>query len=92
MEDLTVQLGSEALALVGLIAVIVQQCKRSTYLMAVKEKMPVFVMAAIVLGIVAAYFQEMPNFVIAGTMMGLMASGAYSASKNNKNPAGRNGK
>jgi hypothetical protein len=75
------QLGPEALALVGIIAVLVQQCKRIPYFVALKEKIPIFIIISLALGIAAAHHQEIENPIIAGLMMGLMAAGAYSATK-----------
>jgi hypothetical protein len=84
MENLSTELGPEALALVAIIGVLVQQCKRVPRIVAMKEQVPIFVIIAIGLGITAAYQQSIPNPIVAGVMMGLMAAGAYSTTKNGK--------
>lgn len=84
MENFSTELGPEAMFLVGIIAILVQHLKRFEFLSNLKEKMPVFVVAAIALGLAAAYYAGIPNPVVAGVMMGLMSSGAYSAAKNGK--------
>ena len=76
--DLEVQLTTEAMVLVTIIGVLVQQCKRVQYFETIKEQMPIYVIIAIVLGMVAAYLQKIPNPYVTGVVMGLMAAGAYS--------------
>ena len=81
--ELTTELGPQALALVAVIAVLVQQLKRIPYVVSLKEKLPIFVICSMALGIAAAHYQGIVNPIVAGIVMGLMASGAYSAAKNN---------
>lgn len=78
------ELSAEALVLVGLITILVQQLKFIPFLVKLKGKFPIFVAAAIALGIGAAYMQVMPNPVFAGVLMGLMSAGVYSGVKNGK--------
>lgn len=78
---------ANTVAMVGIIAALVQQFKRVTYLTSLQQHFPVFVLLSIILGVGAAFYIQTPNPIIEGIMMGLTACGAYSASKkvvNNK--------
>lgn len=78
------ELSAEAMVLVGVIGVLVQQLKLVPIIVRLKAHFPVFIVAAMLLGVVAAYQQGITNPIIAGIMMGLMAGGAYSVVKNGK--------
>lgn len=72
---------ANTVAMVGIIAALVQQFKRVPYLTKLQSHLPVFVLLAILLGIGAAFYIDAPNAIIEGVMMGLTACGAYSAAK-----------
>lgn len=79
--NLEVELSSEALMLATIIGVLVQQCKRVQYFESIKDQVPIYVIVAIVLGMVAAYSQKIPNPYVTGVVMGLIAAGGYSVAK-----------
>ena len=82
MDNFATELSAEAMALVGVIAVIIQQVKGIKPIEDLKARVPnIYNIVSMGLGIGAAYMLAIPNPIIAGIMMGLMASGAYSATK-----------
>ena len=82
MDNFATELSAEAMALVGVIAVIIQQVKGIKPIEDLKARVPnIYNILSMGLGIGAAYMLAIPNPIIAGIMMGLMASGAYSATK-----------
>lgn len=85
MIDLTTQLGEKAMILVPIIAVLVNEFKRSKWIIALKDKLPIFTLLSIALGIGGAYLQTIPNPIVAGIIIGLVSSGVYSAAKVPKN-------
>lgn len=73
------------MALVGVIAVVVQQLKGIKPIEDLKAKVPnIYNIISMGLGVGAAYLLAIPNPIIAGITMGLMASGAYSATRKGK--------
>ncbi len=81
VEGLDVQLSAEAMVLVTVIGILVQQCKRVAYFESLKEQMPIYVVIAIALSMVAAYLEKLPNPHVTGVVMGLMAAGGYTVAK-----------
>lgn len=75
------ELGEQAMVLVAVITVIVQQCKRVPSLVALKDRFPVFAIVAVVCGIAGAHYRNIENPIIAGIMIGMMAAGVYSTAK-----------
>jgi hypothetical protein len=72
---------ANTVAMVGIIAALVQQSKRVKWFVDLQEKIPIFVMISIALGVGAAYYIGAPNAIVEGVIMGLTACGAYSATK-----------
>lgn len=88
MEELLTQLnpligayGPRAATLAGLIVVIIQQLKRSSWLDALAQKHPVWEMLAYVLGVAGAYAYPLPNPIIVGIIVGVMANAGYKTGK-----------
>ena len=79
---------ANTVAMVGIIAALVQQLKRIPILTKLQSQLPVFVICSLILGIGAAYYIKAPNAIIEGIIMGLTACGAYSATKKNGKPVG----
>ena len=88
MIDLTTQLNEKAMILVPIIAVLVQEFKRSPWIAKLADKIPIYTLIAAALGVGGAFLQGLGNPVVTGIMIALMASGAYSAAKvaNGKTP------
>ena len=86
--DLTTQLNEKAIVLIPIVAVLVNEFKRSKWIVALQDKLPIFTLISIALGIGGAYLQAIPNPIVAGLIIGFMASGVYSAAKlpNNDKP------
>jgi len=81
MIDLSTELSEKAIILVPIVAVFVNELKRSEWIISLQKKLPIFTLLSIALGIGGAYLQSVPNPIMAGVIVGLMASGIYSASK-----------
>ena len=82
MDSFATELSAEAMALVGVIAVIIQQVKGIKPIENLKTRVPnIYNILSMGLGVGAAYMLAIPNWPIAGIIMGLMASGAYSTTK-----------
>jgi len=81
MIDLTTQLGEETMILIPIVAVLVNEFKRSEWIIALQDKLPIFTLLSIALGIGGSYLQTVPNPIVAGIIIGLVASGVYSAAK-----------
>ena len=89
--DLTTNLNEKAMILVPIIAVLVNEFKRSTWIAALQNKLPIFTFLAIALGIGGAFLQGIPNPIVSGVIMGFLSSGIYSAAKVNGGAAKPNG-
>ena len=76
---------ANTVAMVGVIAALVQQFKRVKILTRLQDHVPIYVIISVLLGIGAAYYIQADNAIIEGVMMGLTACGAYSASKQARN-------
>ena len=76
---------ANTVAMVGIIAALVQQCKRVKVLTKLQDHVPIYVIISVCLGVGAAYYIQAENAIIEGVMMGLTACGAYSASKQARN-------
>ena len=74
MESLTVNLTPEMLALVPVVAAILQLLKRVEAIEKVKEWLP-FASIAIAYGV--AYLTKMPEPILPAVIIGLVASGGY---------------
>ena len=81
MIDLSTELSEKAIILVPIVAVLVNELKRSAWILSLQNKLPIFTLLSIALGIGGAYLQTIPNPIMAGFIIGIMASGIYSASK-----------
>ena len=75
---------SNTVAMVGIIAALVQQFKRVKILTKLQDHVPIYVIISVALGISGAYYIGATNPEIEGVMMGLTACGAYSATKSSK--------
>lgn len=87
MEELTTQFGAGAAMLVGLIAGIVQQFKRSPAIEKLQEKFPVYQILSLGLGVLGAMQFALPNPIFAGLFIGAASMGAFDTVKKVKLPA-----
>jgi hypothetical protein len=76
--EFAIELSPKLLALVPVIAAIIQILKRLPQLQALKAWLPV---VSVVLGIGFAYLNKVPDPIVPGITLGLLASGAYDVLK-----------
>ncbi len=74
MEDLTFQMTPQVLALIPVVAAILQVLKRIEPIQQVKQWLPFI---AIALSIGLAYLTKVPDPIMPGIVAGLMAGGSY---------------
>ena len=74
MNEITVQLTPEMLALVPVVAAIIQLIKRFDFVEKIKSYLPLI---SIGLGVGLSFATQMPDPVIPGLIIGLAASGGY---------------
>lgn len=78
MEDLTISLSPAALALVPIVALILQMIKKIEAFDKIKQYMP-FISIAVALGL--GYLTKMPDPIMPSILIGIAASGTYSLAK-----------
>jgi hypothetical protein len=83
MENFTFQLTPEMLALVPVVAGVMQMLKRIPQIAAYKEWLPV---VSILLGIGAGMLLGTPAPIVPGVVIGLTAAGGYDLMKNGTKP------
>lgn len=78
MEDLTFEMTPQVLALIPVVAAILQILKRIEPIQQVKQWLP-FIAIGLAVGL--AYLTKVPEPILPAIVVGLMASGAYDALK-----------
>ena len=81
MENLLTEIGPAATTLVGVVAMLVQQLKRFPFILAMKDKAPIFSIASLAFGIGGAHLLGLANPIFAGVIVGLAAGGAFDTVK-----------